>query len=271
MKKVFFLLTSLVFSIALNAQDIIIKKSGDEIRSKVVEVGINDIRYKRYDFQDGPVYTISKSDVLLIKYENGINEVINNSNSNSYNSNPNNYNSYNTNPNPNNYNNNNSNNSYNSNPNNYSNPYSGSVYPPVPAPIAQSEKIDYSMGSFTQNGRYMSRTRVINVLRATNDKQIHHLLSKAKTSKTVGNVLAAALGVPLMVGGTLTTIVGLGMVAVDTNPDAGGVATVGGVLAGTGILLQFVNIGFQSNSKKSLKQAVAIYNSKYADRSINFR
>ena len=51
--------------------DQIVLRSGDVIDAKVKEVGVNEIRYKKCDRQDGPDYTISKRDVLSIKYSNG--------------------------------------------------------------------------------------------------------------------------------------------------------------------------------------------------------
>ncbi|MFD2938260.1 DUF4190 domain-containing protein [Spirosoma flavum] len=51
--------------------DQIVLRNGDVIEAKVKEVGVNEIRYKKCDRQDGPDYTISKRDVLSIKYSNG--------------------------------------------------------------------------------------------------------------------------------------------------------------------------------------------------------
>lgn len=51
--------------------DQIVLRNGDVIDAKVKEVGVNEIRYKKCDRQDGPDYTISKRDVLSIKYPNG--------------------------------------------------------------------------------------------------------------------------------------------------------------------------------------------------------
>lgn len=64
-----FFLTSLVFS-----QDVIIKNNGDEINAKVLEITENSIKYKEYNFQDGPIRSISKTEALMIIYENGIRE-----------------------------------------------------------------------------------------------------------------------------------------------------------------------------------------------------
>jgi hypothetical protein len=65
----FFLFTGTVWGI--NAQDIITQKNGDEIKAKVIEVGINDVKYKKFSNESGPTYTLSKSDIFMIKYENG--------------------------------------------------------------------------------------------------------------------------------------------------------------------------------------------------------
>lgn len=51
--------------------DQIVLRNGDVVEAKVKEVGVNEIRYKKCDRPDGPDYTISKRDVLSIKYTNG--------------------------------------------------------------------------------------------------------------------------------------------------------------------------------------------------------
>jgi len=61
--------------ITLDSCDIIVTLSGDEIKSKVVEVGEIDIKYRKCEFQSGPLYSIRKSDVFMIKYSNGSKDV----------------------------------------------------------------------------------------------------------------------------------------------------------------------------------------------------
>jgi hypothetical protein len=56
---------------ALFAQDVITLKSGDEIKAKVQEIGTDNVKYKKYENLDGPVYTLMKSEIFMIKYENG--------------------------------------------------------------------------------------------------------------------------------------------------------------------------------------------------------
>ena len=72
MKKQILLISVLCF-IALSSlgQDIIVKRNGDEIKSKVLEIEIEIIKYKDYDFQNGPTRNIKISDVFMIIYENG--------------------------------------------------------------------------------------------------------------------------------------------------------------------------------------------------------
>ena len=59
------------------SQDIITLKSGEQIRSKIIEVGQTEVRYKKYDNQNGPVYVTSKSDITSMKYENGSEDTFN--------------------------------------------------------------------------------------------------------------------------------------------------------------------------------------------------
>jgi len=77
MKKIILILIGIVFINALYAQDVIFKKNGDEIYAKIQEVGISDVKYKKFDNQEGPLYTILKSEIFMIKFENGTKEVFN--------------------------------------------------------------------------------------------------------------------------------------------------------------------------------------------------
>ncbi|MDR1121262.1 MAG: hypothetical protein LBM08_10125 [Dysgonamonadaceae bacterium] len=74
MRKIKFFVLLIVLSCSVNAvwsQDIITLKSGDEIKAKVQEVGLSDVKYKKYGNLDGPVYTLLKTEIFMIKYENG--------------------------------------------------------------------------------------------------------------------------------------------------------------------------------------------------------
>lgn len=56
-------------------QDFITLKNGDEIKSKVLEVNPDLIKYKNWTNMDGPIYSIPKGDVFMIKYANGTKDV----------------------------------------------------------------------------------------------------------------------------------------------------------------------------------------------------
>ena len=59
------------------AQDNIVLKNGSEIKVKVLEVSPTEIKYRRQDNPDGPVYTTGARDILLIQYANGTKDVLN--------------------------------------------------------------------------------------------------------------------------------------------------------------------------------------------------
>jgi hypothetical protein len=67
------ILTLLIAITVLNAnsQDVITKKDGTDINVKVKEITIDAVKYLNFDNQNGPLYTISKTDIFRIKYENG--------------------------------------------------------------------------------------------------------------------------------------------------------------------------------------------------------
>lgn len=62
-----------------SSQDLIILKTGDEIKGKVIKVGVSEIEYKKET--NSPVYAIKKSEVFIIKYENGSKDVFTNTES----------------------------------------------------------------------------------------------------------------------------------------------------------------------------------------------
>ena len=78
MKQIFFLL-ALFTSLTVHCQDVIVKKDGGTIVSKVLEVNTADIKYKKFSNQNGPTYSINKNEIISINYENGEKDVFNNS------------------------------------------------------------------------------------------------------------------------------------------------------------------------------------------------
>ena len=66
-----------VLSFQAFSQDDIIMRNDDVVKGKVEEVGERQIKYRRADNMDGPIYDISKGDVYMIVYANGQRDVIN--------------------------------------------------------------------------------------------------------------------------------------------------------------------------------------------------
>ncbi|MDR0385717.1 MAG: hypothetical protein LBH60_06540 [Prevotellaceae bacterium] len=57
-----------IFS-GIDAQDLITKKDGVEIRAKVVEISQEAVKYRIYDNPTGPLYVLPRSEIFMIKYE----------------------------------------------------------------------------------------------------------------------------------------------------------------------------------------------------------
>lgn len=61
----------LLCSTVVFAQDVIVKKDGSTILAKVLEVNTDNIKFKKHSNLNGPTYTIEKSEIISINYENG--------------------------------------------------------------------------------------------------------------------------------------------------------------------------------------------------------
>ncbi len=79
MKKLITIIV-LIFTYQLsNAQDTIVKYNGELIRAKITEITSAEVKYKKFDFIDGPTYVERKSNIELIKYSSGLKEHFDNS------------------------------------------------------------------------------------------------------------------------------------------------------------------------------------------------
>jgi hypothetical protein len=83
--KIILIAICLLSSFITFSQDIITKKNGEDLNVKITEVNQTDIKYKKSGNPSGPTFIISKSDALMIRYEDGskdiFNEVFNTNNS----------------------------------------------------------------------------------------------------------------------------------------------------------------------------------------------
>lgn len=53
------------------AQDIIHKKNGQVLQTKVVELGTGEIKYRLFDQPDGPIYVVEKESIAKIIFQDG--------------------------------------------------------------------------------------------------------------------------------------------------------------------------------------------------------
>lgn len=56
--------------------DILITQDGDEFRCKVIEIGVDVVKYRKCGFNDGPLISLPRSMVFMIRYSNGEKEII---------------------------------------------------------------------------------------------------------------------------------------------------------------------------------------------------
>lgn len=56
---------------SLHAQDKIFRKNGQIVKSKIIEIGTGDVKYKVFGDENGPVYVLEKDRISKIVFENG--------------------------------------------------------------------------------------------------------------------------------------------------------------------------------------------------------
>lgn len=71
MKKLLLTLFLLISVFGLFAQDSILKINGETISAKVLEIGTDNVKYKKFSNIDGPLYSISKDEIKEILFKNG--------------------------------------------------------------------------------------------------------------------------------------------------------------------------------------------------------
>lgn len=71
MKNCYLLLIIVCMALTASAQDKIYKKGGEIIEAKVTEVGSDEIKYRVFNDQSGPMYTLDKDRIIKVVYQNG--------------------------------------------------------------------------------------------------------------------------------------------------------------------------------------------------------
>lgn len=74
-KQLLITITAIFTNLTIYSQDLITKRNGDEIKAKVIEVGTDEVKFKKFDNIDGPLFVVKKSEIIFIKYENGSKEI----------------------------------------------------------------------------------------------------------------------------------------------------------------------------------------------------
>jgi hypothetical protein len=74
MKYILLFILFICSSNITKAQDTLSTRYGESILVIVIEVGTSEVKYKKLDNLNGPVFSMLKSDLLMIKYENGTKE-----------------------------------------------------------------------------------------------------------------------------------------------------------------------------------------------------
>ena len=76
MKRLIMILSALAFfAVSAAAQDFVTKRNGEDIAAIVDEVGPDYVRFRLWNEPDGVVYNMRKSDILMVRYASGRNEV----------------------------------------------------------------------------------------------------------------------------------------------------------------------------------------------------
>ena len=76
-QKVVPIIIVMLCATAMYAQDVIYKTNGESMKVKVIELTEDGlIKYKDFDYLDGPTRNIKKTEVFMIRYENGKEEAV---------------------------------------------------------------------------------------------------------------------------------------------------------------------------------------------------
>lgn len=79
---IFILLMGFFYSV--KSQDLIYKKNKEVLTVKIIELGLDEIKYKDYNNQSGPTLVIDKNEIDRIRFENGKTQYFGGDNANSY-------------------------------------------------------------------------------------------------------------------------------------------------------------------------------------------
>ncbi|CAN5553073.1 hypothetical protein BH10BAC1_BH10BAC1_21730 [soil metagenome] len=213
------------------AQDTITKNNSEKIIAKILEISPTQVKFKKFDFQDGPTYIENKSDIKMIVYSNGVKEVFEQKQT----------------PTP---------KVEVRNPDNNADYYGNSN---------SSNKIDLWGGNkYHQNNRTFNESELHNILIQTKDKKIVALVSEAKNAKAMQYVGFAAIPLGIGAYGLL-----IGSLIKGSSNFNGTVSPNGSYLAGSAICLvgaiacPIASSVYKKKRKTYNRAAVKLYNEKF--------
>ena len=70
-KNLLFILVLVLFCQSAFSQDKIYRKNGKVVEAKIVEVGVDEIKYREFSNPDGPIYVLESDRISKIVYANG--------------------------------------------------------------------------------------------------------------------------------------------------------------------------------------------------------
>jgi hypothetical protein len=61
---------------SMKEYDLILLTTGEELKSKIIEITNSEIKFKKINYLDGPTHVISKSNIFMITYKTGQKEIL---------------------------------------------------------------------------------------------------------------------------------------------------------------------------------------------------
>jgi len=71
-RQLFLSMCLMVFTFACFAQDVIVTRDSKKIEARVTEISVDMVKYRMFDNLDGPVYSLPKSNIVSIVFQNGL-------------------------------------------------------------------------------------------------------------------------------------------------------------------------------------------------------
>ena len=208
------------------AQDTLELRTGIKVLSKVIEVSVTEIKYKKVENLDGPTYTEDKDNVAAIKYKNGTSDIFPEVKP-------------------------------------WLKPAKNKIEQPeqpqqimITDRVVRNTKIEKEGRYFTMNNKMYSESRILNEMKTKNDPEINIHIQNAKQARAVQPL--CFVGIPLAAAGMIsyalsdTYIYGEGQRSNASGPLL--------VLSAACLTTSFV---INSYHKKQTAIAVELYNQKY--------